>query len=385
MKKILLFISAILLSAGSLYAVESLGKFQENKPDFINMGRRDLQSAMLNVYQSALIHSAQLETLGEIPKVTLPSFPSERLLESISKKDIVVYAEDYWEADSILFHQLKALPDMSGRIKEMKDAIKELEKQLIDKDYEIFKTVNGCVKEKMELSKDLNGQCERYLDEMSEIYEQNYKNSISIMSVSPVANWFIYDNEDIKSDLSMGVRIDFNAYPILRFNKNIEIWGEYINPKISTIHRFKYFEEEGEVIDEESFRQEWSMDLYSVGLSYAVRHAFSIADDTDVGFKFGIGHMWGEGRIYNSDIEKSSWSSNVLRVEANVVKYQWFFPVELFAAYNWYMNSDDLELHTYHGPVMHNSPWLNTLQLGLRISFWWHPNVQEPQEKVEKN
>ena len=385
MKKLIIFFSALLLSLGSLSAITPLASIPATKPDFESLSRRDLFSQMREIYQAGLIFTAQLETLGETPLTRLASFPSDRMLESISKKDIVVIAEDNYVIAKKLKLQLDSLPPLNIRISEMKEKMKTLEKKLIDKDYEVFDAVNSCVKEKMALSVDLNKHCERYLDEMFEQYNQNYKNSVSILSFSPVGNWYIFDNPQITSDISMGARLDFNAYPILRFNKNIEIWGEYTAPRISTISHWEFVSENGDIIDEGNITEKWAMDLYSLGISYAVRHAFSIAEDTDVGFRFGLGYIWGEGKIYNSDLPRTTWESTVVRIEANVVKYRWFYPIELFAAYNWYTNTDDLVLRTNLQNITHNSSWLNTVQLGLRMSFWWQPNVQEPQTKATQS
>lgn len=383
MKRIIVLLTMFLFSYPMLYCLVPLAEIPKTMPEFESMGRRELFSEMRSIYQAGLIYTAQLETMKEIPEYRLPPFPSDRMLESISKKDIVIIAEDNYKIAEKLRKQILDLPETGISIANMKKRIIELEKELIQKDYDVFNAINSCVREKMALSVDLNARCERYLEEMAELYNQNYKNSISILSVAPVGNWYIFDNPHINSDISMGARLDFNLYPLLRFNKNIELWGEYTSPKISTTHRWEYTNENGEIVDDGSYSEKWSVDLYSLGISYAIRHAFSIAEDTDVGFRLGVGHVWGEGKIYNSYVPKSTWTSNVIRVEANVVKYRWFYPVELFVAYNWHTNSKDLQLVTHNQIITHNSPWLNTLQLGLRLSFWWHPNVQEPQTKKD--
>ncbi len=352
---LILLLITIQLCGNALFSqnekVKPVIEFVSKMPDLESMKRKELQKELINYYSKALALQSQLIAINEIPLISVPSLP-----EPLPTKSKILRSEvaKYFDIGKKLNTQILELENTSNL--ELRNKIRELQKAKDVAEKELF--INEIsVKASSDSVNNL------YLKKMSAMYQNNFRNSVPIMSISVLGNQFFWKNDFAESDPSLGVRVDFNSLPLLGSSDVFEIYTEYLAPNFSTIIYDKA---------KNAIKTSWRSDLYAVGASINFPSRFEF-DGFSAGLKLGGGYFWGNGKVYNAEQIRNDWKGGNLRFELNLRKYTKFYPLEAYIAYSVYFPNNSFDFNRLEGKVLVAENSMSSLSLGLRMCFWWIP------------
>lgn len=226
--------------------------------------------------------------------------------------------------------------------------------------------LKDCHQEKLELIKKLNKDCYDRISKLYKALEEQDVDMITILSVSVSENLFLNNNgQKVTNDPALGVRINLNVYKLLGFWRGLDIWYEYIAPRIistSIIHGMPSYE----------VRELWNSNLHSVGFSGRIMPIIKLDNYTD-GFKLGLGYFWANGYVYNKSSTGFDWNGLRGDVEYFAGNFARFLPIELYISFSVYHSLNKeliLRADNFRGNEFNLSRTNFALSLGLRYNFW---------------
>jgi len=184
----------------------------------------------------------------------------------------------------------------------------------------------------------------------------NSQNLNRALSFSISGNKYFTNNDKIITEFAPCVALNFYTYSFLGYGKNIDLWVEYTEPVVKT--RIENYPEE-----------EFKARCLSLGLNFQIDKIFT-SGDLDFSLKIGAGLYWADGRIPNTNAEKSVWNGEKIRFELNTTKLNKNFPFELFAALNMNLPSKRYIVHTNFGNIDYGNKMFTDFSFGIRFSLW---------------
>jgi ABC-type dipeptide/oligopeptide/nickel transport system permease subunit len=146
-------------------------------------------------------------------------------------------------------------------------------------------------------------------------------------------------------------------FPIFNSADFLEIYGEFVKPRFYT-H------------DAMNNEYAWNINWYSAGINLKVTGRFDLKAFT-LGMRLGGGYYWAEARQYNSGFAKSDWRGYNINFELDIMKYAWFYPLDLFIQYSLYYPTQDFAFNTGDGTINLGRDMFSGLSVGLRLCLWW--------------
>ncbi|MFP4527438.1 MAG: hypothetical protein ACLFQX_02735 [Candidatus Kapaibacterium sp.] len=323
-------------------------------------GRRDLQSKLIEYYAIASALESQALAEGEMPAGSVPDMPEPLPRRSSELKDLL---KKYYNLAVSLHTQIRAMPPEAFRIDSLKSAIRSNQYTIQRLERDKFDMESRCFEEQLLL---IDSMRTEYIDRMSaieQLYSRHYSNSIPILSVAGLGRQLFLNHGGLEREFSYGGRIELSAYPIIHIGDFMDFWIEYFKPRLSTNLR------PGARSDVE---MHWNTNLYSAGFNFK-------APKIDLNYlniilKLGAGYYWGTSTLYNVPAGEATWRGALIRTEVDFVRYKWFFPVDVYLAYQVYYPEEDLSFSLYEeSGVYWGKSTFTSLSLGLRLTLWWEP------------
>lgn len=184
----------------------------------------------------------------------------------------------------------------------------------------------------------------------------NSHNLNRALSFSIAGDKYFSSNESITTEFAPSVAINIYTYSFLGYGKNIDLWIEYTEPVVKT---------KISANPEEEFKAR----CLSLGLNFQINNVIT-SGDLDFSLKIGAGLYWADGRIPNTNAEKSVWNGEKIKFELNTNKLNKNFPFELFAALNLNIPSKNYVVNTNFGNIDYGNKLFTDLALGIRFSLW---------------
>ncbi len=351
----LLFSAEPLIKIGQLPPDEQLELFEESEELYAMKLMEYFHSAV--VLRTQLILSSK-ENIREI-------FPPT--LEELSEPDIEVLKK-YYRLARDFYNQVLAHPER--KIVQLQQQIINNEKKHIQEVLDILQDnwtqLKDCQEDKLELIQKLNKDCYERISKLYKALEEQDIDMITILSVSVSENLFLNNNgHKVTNDPALGVRLNLNVYKLFGFWRGLDIWYEYIAPRIittSVILGMPTYE----------VKEIWNSNLHSVGFSGRIMPIIKTDNYTD-GFKLGIGYFWANGSIYNKANTGFDWSGIRGDVEYFAGNFARFLPIELYLSLSVYHSLNKeliLQADNFRGNIFNLSRTNFGLTFGLRYNFW---------------
>lgn len=362
---ILLAFSSCLNAAKPVIEVPAL-PFGENR-EYYEDSEELFAMKLLEYYRASIWLESQLIVYGEQLKreVPLPSF------DELSDGEFYTI-EKYYKIAKALESKIKALPEVpvTQQLFELRERLIESENSRIILDHENYKLNLENMHKKfyeenmMELINQVDSL--KFLSD-SLIYENQKMISYSdffqskyFLSVAGTGNYFIFRDDRVSPDMSIGIRANVHASQILGYGPYLDFWFAYIAPQINTLSNL------GSEIPTVNY--EWITHLYSAGITGTIPKLVEFSD-FEAALKIGFGFYWGDSRIPNVSNPGNKWDGSNLYFELNTSKSGRGFPVELFVAYNLYFQSNKMNFNMPDEFFVLNNNFDN-FSFGLRFKFW---------------
>lgn len=350
---ILLLIAFRLDAAEPIVVVEDIPpkqqlEYYEDSPELYAL-------KLMEYYQAAIALKNQIIMLGRDPSQKVET-PTLEELDSQEMKTIF----KYYKIAKLLEREVLAIPEIELR-ERLNNCIDE--KNIIMKE---------SIEQQIRIKTERDSICNHFLEKMENEYAKKFENSIPILGVSAHGKMFYFNNDAIINDVSVGGRLDINVYPLFYIDDHIDFWAEYTAPRIRT--DMPIFED-----SDRNIQEEWNCSYYSVGVSWKIPRLIEVYDFA-LALRFGAGHYWGDGTIYNKSNGYVSWKGYQLHFEAELSKYKWFYPLQLFIAYDTNFPSNNIVFNTGTNSVDLGTSNFSSLAVGLRISLGWHPNFEKEKD-----
>ncbi len=343
------------------------------------------------------------------PLVFVPPLPTEEQLEIFSETE-AIYAYQLLELTKmsiVLSTQLQLITNTTEKITDMPtlDQISSLEEEYLKQVWQRARQLYEDVKNNQ--SKKVDELNQSYLNEIADCYNDNQSfrdsifwlnikiadyeslrnqldsatkyieilkkdcnelisnNKLAIsnshnlnraLSFSIAGDKYFSSNESITTEFAPSVALNIYTYSFLGYGKNIDLWIEYTEPVVKTKIGAN---------PEEEFKTR----CLSLGLNFQINNVIT-SGDLDFSLKIGAGLYWADGRIPNTNAEKSVWNGEKIKFELNTNKLNRNFPFELFAALNLNIPSKNYVVNTNFGNIDYGNKLFTDLALGIRFSLW---------------
>lgn len=340
----------------------------------------------LDYYKAAVLLESQLKMMGLEPATE--TFPPT--LEELQDVDVALLKKFYRMALN-LENQVKSSPDglYNKKIVELREQLKVKDARLFELEDELFQqnVINKHLLFYQEKYSELIVQIDSlrhefdklYLDysqkiwkhdtELRQMYEQAAKRQ-AILSISASGNQLFMGNDNINEDISPGVAINFYPKPVLGYGRLFDVWVEYLYPVLNARNSFQLKD------NNDKYPYEFSTDIISSGINMSIPISELIeVNDFNIGFKLGGGFFWGNARLFNSNVPKSDWQGQMVRMEFNVANYNSSVPMGLYVAYSFYHYSKDLRFNLPEQVLNLGKPWTNNLQIGITVPIWVNSSI----------
>ncbi len=366
----MLFIRVIIIlviGTNFLYAAVPLIKVSQIPPDeqleLYEESEELYALKVMEYFYSAAVLRTQLVLSGR--ENVREIFPPT--LEELTVPDIEIIKKYYriaWD----FYNQVLAEPER--KIVQLQQQIITNEKKHIQ---EVLNTLQDnwtqlkdCQQEKLDIIKKLNKDCYERISKLYKALEEQDIDMITILSVSISENLFLNNNgQKVTNDPSLGVRINLNVYKLFGFWRGLDIWYEYVAPRIITtsiIQGMPSYE----------LKEVWNSNLHSIGFSGRIMPIINLDNYTD-GFKLGLGYFWANGYIYNKSFTDYDWSGLRGDVEYFAGNFARFLPIELYISFSVFHSLNKeliLRADNFRDNEFNLSRTNFALTLGLRYNFW---------------
>lgn len=322
---------------------------------------------VLEYFRVAVWLESQLITYGEQLKREVPP-PS---YDEISDGEFSTI-EKYYKIAKILEQKLLDLPEVpvNSQIFELRENLIKSEKERIRLDHDNYKLslenmkkefYRGSMYDMIDRVDSLKYLSDSLVYENQKLisYHDEFRSKY-FLSAAATGNYFMFREDRIVPDMSLGLRANVHASQILGYGPYLDFWFEYISPQINT---------ETEIDEQNTLSYEWITHLYSAGITGTIPSILEFSD-FEAALKLGFGFYWGENRIPNIPANSSNWNGSKLYFELNTSKRGRGFPVELFLAYNLYFQSDKIVFANPVNPFEYENTVFDNISFGLRFKFW---------------
>lgn len=316
---------------------------------------------LLELTKMSIVLSTQLQLItNTTEKITdMPTLDQISSLEEEYLKEVWTKARQLYEdvknnqskkVDELNQSYLKEIADCYNDNQSLRDSIFWLKIKIAD--YESLKNQLDSATKYIEI---LKKDCNELISN-NKIAISNSNNLNRALSFSIAGDKYFSSNESITTEFAPSVAINIYTYSFLGYGKNVDLWIEYTEPVIKTKIGAN---------PEEEFKAR----CISIGLNFQINKVLT-AGDLDFSLKIGAGLFWADGRIPNTNAEKSVWNGEKIRFELNTNKLNRNFPFELFAALNLNIPSKNYVVNTNFGNIDYGNKIFTDLALGIRFSLW---------------
>ncbi len=384
--KNLLFLTLLLtFSYFALDAAQPLVELKDLPPDekleFYEESEELFVDKVLEYYNYVLAFKTQLDMLGVDTKIKFSSPTYEELtdldLKVIKKYFAIAKAlekEVKQASGNFARNEIQELREETAKQKRKFDSLSLQEKKeyLAANSISFYKRrIENLLNENQRqnvvidsLKYETYEQVNKTREKVKEYYEDYFKYSSPVVSISGSGNYFFFPDERIEEKVSFGMEAIFNLQPISKYGKYFDVWGAYWAPVFNAnydnpnLYRLP---------PNYSQTYKWNNHLYALGANISIPNILKL-EDLAIGFKTGAGQFWGKGHMYNVNEEIADYSGQVLKFELNFGKPNVFAPIQIFASYSTYFLSDDL---TFHSPnkwdiIDLNEPNISSFAIGVR-------------------
>lgn len=309
--------------------------------------KRQLFDLLIDQYSKSKVLEVQLQTLDIQPKVSVPDFPA-----NISRKrssELVELTQQYNKTGKILEEQIASSEKMT---------LTKLQLLLDSTQNSISHNMYDHEVEKLKLYEEQRRKFEDFYEKLKqEKLNELFKYSVPVFNASLVGRQFFLPGSGVTSDFSLGGKFELSLYPIFNGADFIEISGEFMKPRFYT---------------EDAFGNEyaWNINWYNAGLNLKIPGRIDLGSFS-MGMRIGAGYYWGEARQYNSGYDQSDWRGYNLNFEVDLMKYAWFYPLDLFVQYSIYYPTQDFVFNTGDGSINLGKGMFSGLAVGIRLCLWW--------------
>ncbi len=383
MRTILLILIISALTAAKSFSAKPIIEVPELPPDeqleMYTVTDNMFTVKLLEYYEMAAMLYSQLKYYGVEPKTRLIKPTFDDLLELD-----VPMIKKYYNMARNLEQEIIALGERPHKqqLEELRKSLEQYKKELDNVENELFKsnlknTNLDFYKKKMRKLVEENENLSFLVDSLQYGYYkklQAHKDSLrkfnadvlrhsqTIVSFGLSGHKVFINDGRVETDISIGGMITLNAGQFFGFGKYLDIWGEYVAPRIKK----RIFVEE---IDDHVV-EDWNNNFYTVGLAANIPEVFQVSDFYG-GLKLGIGYFWADGVPYNSNSRKLTYEGPRLRFEFNIMNYSRLFPMELYFAWSWYSPTEDIVFYESRIPRADlGNIDLTSISLGIRFAIW---------------
>ncbi len=391
MKKIIISLAVLCIIIGKSFAAEPIVKLP-SIPDIAVLELYEdseelFAMKVLEYYQYAVAYRAQMQIWN--PGEKLPAI-QQPTLDELTSTDVDIIVKYYTIARQ-MNGIVTQLPDSESNIEikslrnkllacalEKEEGEKRLfESQLDSKHLSIYATkwkhfisiIDSLVFSIDTLQLVHHDNLIELRRKLNKLYLNQWRHYMPILSAS-IEGYDIFTRSDnLDSKLSVGTTISLNAAMLLGLGRNIEFYFSYIYPKfISTRTRPEFYRLPGDLIYP-SGDVKWNSDMYILGVKGNFPEIIN-HENINLGFKFGGGYFWGDGKadnIINSDFQMHG---GVINSEFYISKFNTLVPLEVFIGYTGFIFTEPLVLNANAFRLDLGKPYFHSLSFGMRISLW---------------
>jgi hypothetical protein len=331
---------------------------------------------LLEYYRFSAILETQLDMMGVTPSLTAP-IPT---LEQLSDADGEVL-QQYAALAKALEDQVYSTPSSVNHqeLTTLRQAYKDQLKTVDSLQAQVFRlgvnqqSISYYRESMMQLISDNDSiimrsdslrmqDYERFKEREASIrntYEAASLDTEPVIAIAAKAITPIFNNDDLRTELSPGAELIFHTYPIFGFGKNIQINVGYMNPLV--------------VVDDEddlnSITAEYENHVYSFGIMGGLPGIVS-SDDIDFNLRFGAAAYWGHGNAPNTALPDNKWQGQMLDLQIGVAPKNKLLPAELILGYSLMFSNRDLNFASPTTSVELGNTNIHILEIGLRINLW---------------
>lgn len=316
---------------------------------------------LLELTKMSIVLSTQLQLItNTTEKITdMPTLDQISSLEEEYLKEVWTKARQLYDdvknnqskkVDEINKENLIIIEKNYNEIQSLQDSIFWLNMKIAD--YESMRNQLDSATKYIEI---LKNDCNELINN-NKIAINNTQNLNRTLSFSISGDKYFSNNDNITTEFTPTVALNLYTYSLLGYGKNVDIWIEYTEPVIKTKIGAN---------PEEEFKTR----CLSLGLNFQINKVLT-AGDLDFSLKIGAGLFWADGRIPNTNAEKSVWNGEKIKFELNTNKLNKNFPFELFAALNLNIPSKSYIVNTNFGNIDYGNKLFTDLALGIRFSLW---------------
>lgn len=310
---------------------------------------------VLEYYQTAVILSTQLNSLGFIPdeKVKAPSF--EQL--SDMELDLIIR---YYNIAKSLESQVQNISgyNKSNNFIALKRRITELESEYTDSLWEVK---NSYLLRELELKKEIEEKCNDKITKIENALKDNCVDCVNYLSISITENIFLGNfGGQLESKPNVGLKIHLNALKPFGFGRYFEFWYEYQEPRF--ISQFDYGQ--GDI------NERWNSNLNVLGINTKFYPLIS-SKDVNGGLRLGAGYFWTSGKVFNREEATFSWEGMKVDLEFYGGVNNPRYPIDLFLNVGLFQSfSNDLVFDLANNNSINFNRTMFNISVGLRYNLW---------------
>ncbi len=199
----------------------------------------------------------------------------------------------------------------------------------------------------------------------NDIYKKQARKLHQILTIAPSVNIMQFHDDRVLAGLSPAIRVEVSPWKIFGF------WFDYSSPKFGYTMQNTYnfsINSKPSNISTVDYR----VNLYSIGAQLFANNFLSLPfmGDAGLGVKLAYGYYWSYWKAYNIQSEQTEADFHTIRAELNLNKNDFFTPIEVFFAYNFYFGADKIRLNTFFNESKLASTNWGAISLGMRFCLW---------------
>jgi len=310
--------------------------------------KRQLLDLVIDQYAKSKALESQLITLGVQPLASVPDLPKR--ISRKRSRELTELITSYDKVAKKLSGQISGTKILT--MKKLKFLLDSIQNSISDVEYQHEV-------EKLKLYEEQRRKFDDYYTLLKEEkLNELFKNSVQVFNASVLGRqYFLPGGSNVSADFSMGGKFELSLFPIFNSADFLEIYGEFVKPRFYT-H------------DAMNNEYAWNINWYSAGINLKVPGRLDLKAFT-LGMRLGGGYYWAEARQYNSGFSKSDWRGYNINFELDIMKYAWFYPLDLFIQYSLYYPTQDFAFNTGDGTINLGRDMFSGLSVGLRLCLWW--------------
>ncbi|GEM_PF-4095003 len=310
--------------------------------------KRQLLDLLIDQYAKSKALESQLITLGKQPLMTVPDLPKR--ISRKRSRELTELINQYDKVAGKLSNQISGSKIMT--VKKLQFLLDSIQNSISDMTYKHEV-------EKLKLYEEQRSKFDNYYVLLKEEkLNELFKNSAQVFNVSILGRqYFLPGESNVSADFTLGGKFELSLFPIFNGADFLEFYGEFAKPRFST----------KDANDNEFL---WNINWYSTGINLKVPGRLDLKAFT-LGMRMGAGYYWAEARQYNSGFGKSDWRGYRINFEIDLMKYAWFYPLDLFVQYSLFYPTQDFAFNTDNGTINLGRDMFSGLSVGLRLCLWW--------------